>query len=262
MSCHEEFRELLREGKNREALLLALANSLELKIKTISKKAQLRWETRINLLKGITNIINRTEALTNLTKPEEIQLTQFHECQRKQAYEIWQKNRETLIKVFQIMTGRDTENIEIETESHEGEEEEKQAWIDSITDNILGEETEEEEKLLAKGEKITHHNGVCRDSSIPASQLQGELEAEEEEMMIEAAAALELAMASAGEEEEKEKGEVKMEIGEEWEEWLKEDEDEDSSCQQLEGINWSEEDWSEGEEGEGEEGEIGSNSKS
>lgn len=270
MSSYEEFRELLKEGKNREAFLLALSNSLQLTIKTASSKTQLSLETQINLLKGISNIITSPEAVKNPKTPLEIEVIKFHEAQKKQAYQIWRKNRETLIEIFQIITGKDTEEgVETETERYEGEKQEYQqeihSWLDRITDDILGEEEamggEEREETLSAEKEIAHNNGVYRDSSTSVPKL--ELEAEEEEMMIEAAATLESPMELEEEEEggKEDKPEVEIEIGEEWEEWLKEDEDENSSHQHLEEIDWREEDWSEGEE-EGEEGGIGSNHKS
>lgn len=111
MKNYEKMKELIKENKLQEALLLAFSNSLKLKITTKSKgKKEDVIETLINLVRGISNKVSDPDLINNSTSnnPDTINIVDFHERQRQLAYETWHKNRETLIGILQIISGNST----------------------------------------------------------------------------------------------------------------------------------------------------------
>jgi hypothetical protein len=102
MINHEDIKEFIEKKKLQQVLLIAFSNSLELKLTTTSKEKNkiANIETKINLLKGLTTEISDKNLLSHENK-----VLQFHQKQVKNAYETWGKNRETLIKLLQIIAG-------------------------------------------------------------------------------------------------------------------------------------------------------------
>lgn len=177
MNNYDKMKELIQENRLQEALLLAFSNSLKLKITTKSKSDEENAiETIINLLRGVTNRVSNPELINNSeTKNlEEIDIVNFHEQQKKSAYELWHKNRETIALILQIIAGNSIEisspkkrenkvttippegetlekfdELDFEQdnnyESFEVEENslEEDSWVNGIVDDIVGEEVEE-----------------------------------------------------------------------------------------------------------------------
>lgn len=106
MSNHDDIKELLQKKKLKQVLLIALSNSLKLKLTTTStgKNIITNIETKINLLKGLTTKIS-ADALTSNNNHS----LNFHQKQVENAYETWEKNRETLVKLLQIIAGNQVE---------------------------------------------------------------------------------------------------------------------------------------------------------
>ena len=102
MNMYKKFQEAIKNGNFHEALLILFSNNLELKITTsvvASEESKLHsYSSNFNLLKGL-----KTEISSELLKEKYQNLNEFHESQVQQVDEIWQKNRETLINIFQIL---------------------------------------------------------------------------------------------------------------------------------------------------------------
>ncbi len=175
MNNYNKMKELIQTRKLQEALLLAFSNSLTLKITTKSTAdEQQEIKTVIDLLQGITNRISDPNLMDNRTKnnSEAIDIVDFHEQQKESVYELWHKNRETIIGILQIISGlpieintlkkvekkvisinkKQEDNIEEfnveqneQNENFEAEENslEDNNWVNGIVDDIVG-ETEEE----------------------------------------------------------------------------------------------------------------------
>lgn len=178
MNNYDKMKELIKENKLKEALLLAFSNSLKIKISTKSKAEEKQeLKTVINLLKGITNRISDPNLINNYqSNSETIDLFNFHEQQKQSAYKLWEKNRETIVAILQIIAGNSLEINNLkkkeekvisltekpEDEFQEIEQEldfednnnqdnfaveenplEEENWVSDIVDDIVG-ETEEE----------------------------------------------------------------------------------------------------------------------
>ena len=99
---YKKFQEVIKNGNFQEALLILFSNNLQLKITTFvvaSEENKLHsYSSNFNLLKGL-----KTEISSELLKEKYQNLNEFHESQVQQVDEIWQKNRDTLINIFQIL---------------------------------------------------------------------------------------------------------------------------------------------------------------
>lgn len=112
MNNYEEIKQALAEGNLKQAMLIAFCNNLQLTIKTTVNRLdnqQNHIETNLNLLSGI-----KTQLELETLQIQDAKYTNFHQQQVKLAYETWQKNRETLIKLFEILAGNSI-NIELES---------------------------------------------------------------------------------------------------------------------------------------------------
>ncbi|MBL1208854.1 hypothetical protein [Geminocystis sp. GBBB08] len=137
MSNHEDIKELLEKKKLQQILLVGLSNSLKLKLTTTAKgKDKIgNIETKINLLKGLTTKISDKSLVS-----DDNSVLKFHQKQVKNAYETWDKNRETLVKILQIIAGN---SLEIKSFIQESSEkllplsiEENGIKEDNFTDNL------------------------------------------------------------------------------------------------------------------------------
>jgi hypothetical protein len=106
MSNYDKIKDLIEKKKLSQGLLLALSNSLKIKLVTKNKaKEQVNSiETDIDLVKGLTTQINDKNSLTNNSYT-----LNFHKKQLENIYDTWDKNRETLVKIFQIINGSSIE---------------------------------------------------------------------------------------------------------------------------------------------------------
>lgn len=120
MSNYEEIKQALAEGNFKQAMLIAFSNNLKLKFKTTVKQQDIQpkiIETSFNLIQGVETRIESEILDSNYQH-----ITDFHRQQLHSAYETWEKNRETLIKIFQLLSGNpvnfgETENkLEADTE--------------------------------------------------------------------------------------------------------------------------------------------------
>jgi len=103
MSNYDKIKEMLEKKKLSQTLLFALSNSLKIKLTTIDQKGQ-KIETKINLLKGISTEVSNPYLLKN-----DNNTFKFHQKQLKEIYSLWDKNRETLVKILQIINGNSIE---------------------------------------------------------------------------------------------------------------------------------------------------------
>lgn len=305
MKNYEEMKELIRENKLQEALLLAFSNSLKLKITTKSKgKKEDAIETLINLVEGISNKISDPDLINNSTSDnsDTINVVDFHERQRQLAYETWHKNRETLIGILQIISGNFTtinkfkksENNVIsikgktekkETDSQDFDftqeeldknqpQEEEGNWVDNIVDSIVGgeedvishteeskqdwgdfiaedEEKESAEVIISSEEEnwdefidndysedsIANSNGANIDKSSDGGEWQEWLE--EDSISSENEEVINNAVTD---------NPSNLEVGEEWQEWLENEDNSDDEIithDEMEEIDWNDEDWQE-----------------
>lgn len=116
MINNDNIKELLERKKLQQILLIALSNSLKLKLSTTSKSQDkiVNIETKINLLKGLTTKISDKSLLFG-----DNNILKFHQKQVENAYETWEKNRETIIKLLQIIAGNSVEITSLIKESSE-----------------------------------------------------------------------------------------------------------------------------------------------
>lgn len=103
MSNYEEIKQALAEGNWQQAMLIAFSNSLQLKLTSTVRVPNFeakRIETIFNLIQGLETQIESEILASNYQH-----LLDFHQQQLNSADEIWQKNRETLVKIFQLLAG-------------------------------------------------------------------------------------------------------------------------------------------------------------
>lgn len=117
MSNYDKIKDLIEKKKLSEGLLFALSNSLKIKLitKTQGKEQVNNIETDIDLVKGLTTEINDKNSLTKNNY-----ILNFHKQQLENIYDTWDKNRETLVKIFQIINGSSIEPRHSEIELNSG----------------------------------------------------------------------------------------------------------------------------------------------
>ncbi|WP_017296250.1 hypothetical protein [Geminocystis herdmanii] len=106
MSNYDKIKDLIEKKKLSQGLLLALSNSLKIKLvtKTKGKEQVNNIETEIDLVKGLNTEINDKSLLSSNNYT-----LNFHKKQLENIYDTWDKNRETLVKIFQIINGSSIE---------------------------------------------------------------------------------------------------------------------------------------------------------
>jgi hypothetical protein len=104
MSVKKQFKDAIKAGNLKEAFLIAFSNNLKFQATTsiicAENNQPYSWRSKISLLEGL-----ETKISPQLLNDKYKNINQFHQRQVNQADETWQKNRETLIKVFQILAG-------------------------------------------------------------------------------------------------------------------------------------------------------------
>lgn len=119
MNNYDKIKDLIEKKKLSQGLLLALSNSLKIKLVTkIKGKEQVNTiETDIDLVKGLTTEISDRSLLSPNNYP-----LNFHQKQLENIYDTWDKNRETLVTIFQIINGSSIEQhhsvIELNTSAY------------------------------------------------------------------------------------------------------------------------------------------------
>jgi hypothetical protein len=118
MSNYDKIKDLIEKKKLSQALLFALSNTLKIKLITKNQKKELanNIETVIDLAKGLTTEINDKNSLTKNSYTLD-----FHKKQLENIYDTWDKNRETLVKIFQIINGSSIEPHHSTIELHASE---------------------------------------------------------------------------------------------------------------------------------------------
>lgn len=284
MSNYEQIKTLLQKNQLSQVLLIALSNSLKIKLTTTNKNQdQIEWiETKINLLKGITTKINDRELLNSNHS-----LVKFHQQEVEKIYEIWDKNRETLAIIMQILAGNkvDVSNFIgkasqefLETEKDDSLENDFSDFeLESNEDNNwennnFEEENQESEDIFNENEEENWINDIedenNSDISIESNfdEITDEMpekifnedeqEIEEEEIgeanwdnLMEGMSEKEIEVSETIIKNESENEISEEEIEEDWEEWLEENETPNHKGEyNPDDIDWNEENWEEEEE--------------
>ncbi|NCO76355.1 MAG: hypothetical protein GW795_05135 [Cyanobacteria bacterium] len=286
MNNYEEIKELLKKKKLKQILLIALSNSLKLKLNTSAKtKDKLsNIETKINLIRGITTKTNNLSLLS-----QEDQVFQFHQQQVEKAYETWDKNRETLVQILQIIGGNsldlstfskelsslskeensseeetnyieneaednledDFADFEFDTPSDENKQEIEadisENWIDDIDNEI---ENPVEENLNSV-EIIDISTDIVEEENIFSDEEKEENEEEEnwDDFMDEMPMEDEISPQEVVINSDTQAVSPSLEVEEDWQEWLQEDNlPHQNGEYDSEAIDWNQEDWQEEEE--------------
>ncbi|BAQ64092.1 hypothetical protein [Geminocystis sp. NIES-3709] len=282
MSSYDKIKDLIEKKKLSEGLLLALSNSLKIKLTT--KQQVSKIETDIDLLKGLNTHINDK----NLLSKDNYALN-FHQKQLENIYQTWDKNRETLVTIFKIISGSsvDINFISVEHEkfsetddnfddnfndfeeessienSFTIDEEDKdninddvsENWIDDLNNDVedsfsqkeeLENVSEEVSLEVASEEEEEIFNSEGEDISMEEESVEdenwGDLMGEMSEE--EALVSEEIIM-----DNENEDVSPDLETDDDWEEWLDEDNLPNHNGEyNPEAIDWSEENWQEEEE--------------
>ncbi|MBE9222434.1 hypothetical protein IQ215_06960 [Cyanobacterium stanieri LEGE 03274] len=100
MDSSQQINEALNQKEYKKALLIALSNSLKITLKTSLKTN----ENSYSITKSI-DLVNGSKTHIDselLTKNNEY-IVNFHQEKSSQIYQTWEKNRETLLKAFEII---------------------------------------------------------------------------------------------------------------------------------------------------------------
>lgn len=102
MDSSQQIHEALNQKDYKKALLVALSNSLEIKLKTSCKTDNQTYSIikKINLIQGSHDHID-----SELLNAEHESVINFHQKQVKEIHQTWEQNRETLLQAFEIMSG-------------------------------------------------------------------------------------------------------------------------------------------------------------
>ncbi len=161
MNSQEEIKQLLAKKDFSAALLVAFSNSLKFKLTSIktdtdkdTQESVEFIETQINLLKGLTTTASNSEILSSKND-----LTKFHTQQLGNVYQVWQKNREVLVKILEILAGNNLKDIpltkSVSFEFNKSNLIEKSETQDSeIIDFDLAEDNDDENWLDENKEQI------------------------------------------------------------------------------------------------------------
>ncbi len=102
MDSSQQISQVLIKKDFKQALLIALSNSLKIKTKTVLKTDNKNYQItkEIDLVNGSKNHLD-----LELLKSENNQIISFHQQQVKELYPLWEKNRETLVTIMQLLAG-------------------------------------------------------------------------------------------------------------------------------------------------------------
>jgi len=102
MDSSQQITQVLIKKDFKQALLIALSNSLKIKTKTVLKTDNKNYQItkEIDLVNGSKNHLD-----LELLKSENNQIISFHQQQVKELYPLWEKNRETLVTIMQLLAG-------------------------------------------------------------------------------------------------------------------------------------------------------------
>lgn len=284
MINNENIKELLEKKKLQQILLIALSNSLKLRLTTTSKSHDqiVNIETKINLLKGLTTKISDKSLLFSDNK-----VLKFHQKQVENAYETWEKNRETIIKLLQIIAGNSVEitslikksseqSFPLATEENyiedtnfeddftdfalensvndkdnqqypETRDDDDENWIDDIGNENDHDESENFDDISLNLDMMTQEKEI-----FTSENKEEVVEAEEDwkdfidEMPEEEEISIkeEVVINSVMENDS-----PSLEVDDDWQEWLEEDNSSNNNGEhEDQAIDWNEEDWQEEEE--------------
>lgn len=282
MINNENIKELLEKKKLQQILLIALSNSLKLKLNTTSKSQDkiVNIETKINLLKGLTTKISDKSLLFS-----DNNVLKFHQKQVENAYETWEKNRETIIKLLQIIAGNSVEITSLIKESSEqslplateenyiedtnfeddfadftlensGNDEENQQypeteendgenWIDEIKNENDRDELENFDDISLNLDMMTEEKEIfTSENKEEVVEAQEDWEDFIDEMPEEEIATKEEVLINSVENDS-----PSLEVDDDWQEWLEEDNSPNNNGEhEDQAIDWNEEDWEQEEE--------------
>jgi len=102
MDNSQQITQALIKKDFKQALLIALSNSLKIKTKTVLKKDSKTYQIikEVDLVNGTKNHLD-----LELLSSQNSQIIRFHQQQIKELYPLWEKNRETLAKIMQLLAG-------------------------------------------------------------------------------------------------------------------------------------------------------------
>lgn len=264
MSNYDEIKQTLANQDLKQAMLIAFSNNLEIKLKTSLKKDQNKTIdiiSQINLIQGLNTKVDQS-----LLESEHKYLTEFHQKQLNSVYDTWHKNRETLIKILQLLSGNITD-IEINKNlSYSGDDKFDSFDLELITDankqeKISQDDSQETEKIAEDwiddimGEEESEISPNLEFEDFSSAELVEQIGNEEVEIEEESAeedwsnvdwnedfantADIENMMEMAANEESS----PSLEVEDNWEEWLDEDSLPNLESDEVTNMNWSQEDW-------------------
>ncbi len=243
MSLYQEFQAAIQAGNLKEALLIAFSNNLELKITTSlvspTKNQSYSWRSQLNLLNGL-----EIEVSKELLNDNYQNLHQLHTQQIDRAYQTWENNQATLIKVLQLLAGI--------TVQQNGDKQEEKAFSTEAISPLEVPQTEEsalnnnspEELIEARAfnlpleiENIDPEVSVEENAINLVDDILGEDSSNLVDDILEEKAKIETKLQSPASEE--------PEDDEDWGEWLEEtDLSPHNSNPNLDDLDWSdEENW-------------------
>lgn len=264
MSNYDEIKQTLANQDLKQAILIAFSNSLEIKLKTSLKQDQnqtIDIISQINLIQGLNTKVDQS-----LLEPQHQYLTEFHQKQLNSVYDTWQKNRETLIKILQILSGNLTDvqisknlsysnnekfddfDLELITEANKQEQisqdndQETEEIFEDWIDDIMG----EEESEISPDLEFEDFSSPELAEQIGNEEVEIEEESAEEDWNdvdwnedFVNTADIENMMEMAANEESS----PSLEVEDNWEEWLDEDSLPNLENDEIAEMNWSQEDW-------------------
>lgn len=135
MDSSQQIHEALNRKDYKKALLVALSNSLEIKLKTSLKTDTQVYSItkKISLIQGSHDHID-----SELLDAEYESVINFHQKQIKEIHQTWEDNRETLLQAFEIMSGGNVnlEPLKIGHSNNSPTEDLKQEYISDIPEEF------------------------------------------------------------------------------------------------------------------------------
>ncbi|WP_069792110.1 hypothetical protein A5482_011865 [Cyanobacterium sp. IPPAS B-1200] len=153
MDSSQQINEALNQKDYKQALLIALSNSLKITLKTSLKTKDNTYAIakEIDLVKGSATNID-----SELLDYSHENIVNFHQQKTAEIYQTWEQNRETLLKAFDIMAGGNLnlEPLQFSTNSSLEEEDLSQEYISDIPENFEDFTTsnEEDSSIISEAE--------------------------------------------------------------------------------------------------------------
>ncbi|AUC62242.1 Topoisomerase IV subunit A [Cyanobacterium sp. HL-69] len=153
MDSSQQISEALNQKDYKQALLIALSNSLKITLKTSLKTKNNTYAIakEIDLVKGSATNID-----SELLDYSHENIVNFHQQKTAEIYQTWEQNRETLLKAFDIMAGGNLnlEPLQFSTNSSLEEEDLSQEYISDIPENFedFSTDNEKDNQFISEAE--------------------------------------------------------------------------------------------------------------